>query len=97
MVWLPRGHGRWIPVIWFAALAVTDVSTNAVLGAGYYQQHDWPKFLGTALAGAVFMVWGKRLNRTEARWPHKHGLLLVPMEYWAPLSLALMAALLNAT
>jgi hypothetical protein len=86
----------WIPVIWFACLAVKDNFINAVLGTGYYQQNDWPKYAGTALAGAIFILWGRKLNRSESDWLKRHGLFLLPMEYWAPTSHALMATLLQA-
>ena len=97
MVWLYGGHGIWIPIIWFACLAVTDESLNAALGANYYQQNDWPKYAGTAFAGAIFLLWGKKLNSCEPHWLKKHGLFLIPMEYWGPVALAVMAALLQAT
>jgi len=54
IVW--RGWGIVVVGLAFAALLVTQVAVNALLGAGYYTAHGWPKFAGLAVAAAFTWV-----------------------------------------
>ena len=94
-----------MPVIAFAALILTATAVNAIFGGGYFENHNWPPFLGAVLAGAAVWLLGRRLNgrpgRTmidrqtgeEVELKNKHDLFFIPMEYWGPI-LVLLAVLL---
>lgn len=96
IIW--RGFGILVVVIAGAALVLTQVIANALLGAGTYEGHSGP--LGAlALLVAAAIVWplGRTLNRRGGRTlldpatgqqvvlRPNHSLFFIPMEYWAPI------------
>ena len=101
IIW--TGWGILVFIIGLLALVIAQAAANAVFGAGYYEANVWPKVAGAVVAAAVIWLVGRRLNSDPGRTVidkqtgremtlrRRHTFFFIPMEYWAPIVLVLVA------
>ena len=100
VVW--RGFGWLVPIVFFAALIMSQLSVDAVYGDGFYTANAWPKQAAFLLAAVLIALLGFFLNykrrkilideetgRDLGKAP-AHSLFFIPIEYWAVITLALL-------
>jgi hypothetical protein len=97
IVW--RGWGILVVVWSVVSLLMTQIAGDAVLGAGYYTSHRWPKFVALALAAVLVWVFsfvldarpGREVIDAQTGERLKLGggdhLFFVPVRYWPVLLL----------
>ena len=98
IIW--QGLGFLVVVFLFAALLGVQYTVDAFFGAGFYTQTAWIKVVAAAVAAVPIGMLGYKLNNQEGkllidpetnqqiRLVKKHTLFWIPMQYWAPLSIA---------
>jgi hypothetical protein len=97
IVW--RGWGIVVVVLSGAALLLTQLAGDAILGAGFYTAHRWPRFVGLALAAGLVWLFSRILDarpgrvvidqETGEQLTLRGGdhLFFVPLRFWPPLLL----------
>lgn len=104
IIW--KGWGILLIVIGVAALLLTEVVIEALLGnPAYFQDHTWPMAAAVLIAAGAVWVLGNRLNGGTGRTlvdqetgeqvvlRGDHSFFFIKLQYWAPI-LAVLAVLL---
>jgi len=88
------GLGMAVLGIWVAVMILTQLTTDAIFGQGYYTATGWPKAIGMWLTG-VFVWFGVRMvkrmhsrqlqernkGETKPNQPNSSGGFILPVEY----------------
>jgi len=95
MLFVWHGHGYLVPVFYVAALILTQLLVDHVLGDGFYTATAWPKYLAIGLGGLLCWAVGRSLNSGAARRlvdpetgqevflePPRHDFIFIKVEYW---------------
>jgi hypothetical protein len=90
-----KGHGYLVPVFYVAALILTQLVVDYILGEGFYTATAWPKYVGIGLGGLLCWVVGRSLNSGAGRRlvdpetgeevvleAPRHDFIFVKVEYW---------------
>jgi hypothetical protein len=97
LVW--RGWGILVVALSFAALLLTQLAGDAILGDGYYSAHGWPKFVALAMAALFVWLFSRLLDARPGRvvidkdtgeqLTLRGGdhLFFVPVRFWPPILL----------
>ena len=103
IVW--RGYGWLVPVIIFGALALSQLSVDALYGDGFYKANTWPKQAGTVAGAILIGALGYFLNHVRRAYlvdeetgepvgkAPSHSLFFIPVEYWSVITLGLFLGL----
>ena len=104
IVW--RGYGWLVPVIIFGALALSQLSVDALYGDGFYKATTWPKQAGTVAGAILIGALGYFLNHVRRAYlvdeesgevvgkVPSHSLFFIPVEYWSVITLGLFLGLI---
>jgi hypothetical protein len=103
IIW--SGWGFLVAVITFGCALLGEVVTEAAAHDDrYYQNHGWPKLAAFLVAAAIVWPLGRLLNRKQTERElvdpatgqrvllqsgGGHSLFFVPVQYWAPILVAL--------
>ena len=82
MIFIWRGWGILVPIVWFVTLWVVQLATNAIFGAGTYEAYSLFKIIGSIPAGFAVWIVGNLLNENIESNSHKHAFFFIPAEYW---------------
>jgi len=90
-----RGHGYLVLVFYAGALILTQLTTDSILGEGFYTAHPWLKYLGIGAGALLCWVVGRWLNSgvtkrlmdmetgEEVMLPApRHDFVYIKIEYW---------------
>lgn len=92
IIW--RGLGWLVPVIFIAAIVLSQLSLDSIYGEGFYTNNEWPKSLAILVCSVVIAYLGYTLNHRkrkvtvgvvprEITKSSSHTLFFIPIEYWA--------------
>jgi hypothetical protein len=82
MIYIWRGWGIVVPIIWFVTLWVVQIVSNTIFGAGTYEAYGLFKIVGSIPAGLAVWVVGNILNENIESSANKHSFFFIPAEYW---------------
>jgi len=90
-----KGHGYLLLVFYVAALVLTQLVVDYVLGEGFYKATAWPKYVGIGLGALLCWVVGRWLNSGAGRRlvdpetgdevvlaAPRHDFFFVKLEHW---------------
>lgn len=104
IIW--QGLGFLVAVIVFGFSLAANFISNATLGDGYYDAHNWPVAVSLLFSAPVCWFLGNYLRKRSDRIAidketgkefvvnqSRHALFFIPMQYWSPI-LVLIALIL---
>ena len=83
MLFIWRGWGIVVPIVWFVSLWIVQILTNSVFGAGTYEIYSLPKLIGVIPVSLAIWEIGKALNENITSNSNKHAFFFISVEYWA--------------
>jgi hypothetical protein len=100
LIW--QGLGFLVAVIVFGCALAVNFITNAAVGDGYYEKHNWPMAVSLMLSAAICWFLGNHLRKRSDRVAidketgrefvvnqSRHTLFFIPMHYWSPILLVI--------
>jgi hypothetical protein len=82
MIYIWRGWGIVVPIVWFVTLWGVQLVANTIFGAGTYEGSGLLKIIASIPAGFFVWIVGNLLNEEIEPNSHKHSFFFIPAEYW---------------
>jgi hypothetical protein len=95
-----QGLGFLVAVIVFGCSLAANLICNAIVGGGYFDQHQWPVAVSLILSAAICWFLGSYLRKKSDRVAidketgrefvvnhSRHTLFFIPLQYWSPILL----------
>lgn len=82
MIYIWKGWGIVVPIVWFVTLWGVQLIANTIFGAGTYEASGLLKIIGSIPAGFAVWVIGNMLNENIESSSNKHSFFFIPAETW---------------
>jgi hypothetical protein len=82
MIYIWRGWGVVVPIIWFVSLWILQIITNTIFGVDTYESYGIFKIIASIPIGFAVWVVGNMLNENIESFSNKHSLFFIPAEHW---------------
>jgi hypothetical protein len=82
MIFVWRGWGVVVPVIWFVSLWIFQIVVNTIFDSGTYESYGIFKIAASLPIGIGIWVIGNILNENITSFRNKHSLFFIPVEHW---------------
>jgi hypothetical protein len=82
MIFVWRGWGFVVPLIWFVSLWIAQIGVNTVFGGGTYESYGIFKIIASVPIGIGVWVVGNLLNENITSIRNRHSLFFIPVEHW---------------
>ena len=82
MIFIWRGWGIFVPIVWFVTLWIVQLAANAIFGAGTYESSALLKIIASLPAGFAVWIIGNMLNENITSWSNKHAFFWIQAEIW---------------